>query len=652
MCKETKLCIISDFNESDIMHNLKLKDKKQDKKQSKENSVTVDDNILNIKLSTATDIVIEKNMKTKRYEFAILLSAGQIYLKEYNKKENGDKLKDLYILDFKQAIACDLSISDFIINKINKTMKDECELFETTIHNFLCKFCSKLKTSDVFNLLQNFWRQLPYWFLEIIMNVYESKADKRYTQKANVFSFCVYANVLAILASANVNIKDFKKDNKTFTSSKNMMKLFTIADNVFKENINSYKNLYLKLNAVGYSCNVLSLYMANNTFMIEELFLVKLFSYFGIKRFNCQTFFNSNKELKNVECLCTDLLEESYINIVNDLSILPTFKNTAKLNLILNFNVAYTVKSSDKFNGKFEHLNLSNCSVFKKVTNINNTLDAAYRYFLKYEKSRGTNEATILLHKSIKLLYKLLPVHSSYRYTKDTRNANFLYNSDTKEYCYKLDLKRILIYLMNSFSKNFTCLNTLNTIGVSDDSLLSLCNDENNLLFDYYYMAENVDGFIRDYYPHNLQKAHNLYSKLYQFKRNEKKILKFQEISTSLKKLECSFEDYSLIAPQSIDDIVKEGKELSHCVASYIDKILDEKSSIFFLRENRALDCPLVTVEISYDESNSCFSKLQASGLSNRRISKKESNVINEWLNVINKKAKKKGGFLSERCSK
>lgn len=46
-------------------------------------------------------------------------------------------------------------------------------------------------------------------------------------------------------------------------------------------------------------------------------------------------------------------------------------------------------------------------------------------------------------------------------------------------------------------------------------------------------------------------------------------------------------------------DVQKEGVALNHCIASYVDKILDNKTHIVFLRSNRHIDAPLVTVQVT-----------------------------------------------------
>lgn len=58
-----------------------------------------------------------------------------------------------------------------------------------------------------------------------------------------------------------------------------------------------------------------------------------------------------------------------------------------------------------------------------------------------------------------------------------------------------------------------------------------------------------------------------------------------------------------IITPTSIADLKKEGTILSHCVASYVDAIIADKSNIVFLRRSDMIDAPFFTIEILDDGS-------------------------------------------------
>lgn len=64
------------------------------------------------------------------------------------------------------------------------------------------------------------------------------------------------------------------------------------------------------------------------------------------------------------------------------------------------------------------------------------------------------------------------------------------------------------------------------------------------------------------------------------------------------KQYECSFGDYIFIYPKSTQDIKDEAASQNNCVASYIDKVIDGKCHILFLRKKNKPDESLVTIEV------------------------------------------------------
>lgn len=80
---------------------------------------------------------------------------------------------------------------------------------------------------------------------------------------------------------------------------------------------------------------------------------------------------------------------------------------------------------------------------------------------------------------------------------------------------------------------------------------------------------------------------------------------------------------YQILAPQTSDEVKKEGDALNHCVASYIKRILDGTTQIFFLRKDPLES--LITLEVR--EGKIC----QARGMHNRRPTDEENSVIEKF---------------------
>ena len=147
-----------------------------------------------------------------------------------------------------------------------------------------------------------------------------------------------------------------------------------------------------------------------------------------------------------------------------------------------------------------------------------------------------------------------------------------------------------------------------------------------NLLKDYYGMANKIERNVKKY-PKYLKSMHDIITINYNaFKRKYN-----EELFARLQKKELDFEEdkvYIVITPQSTKEIVKEGTSLNHCVGSYIDKILDNKTYIFFLRKKEAPEQSLMTLEFKNGKI------VTAKGSCNREINKEEK----EFLQVYCKK--------------
>ena len=85
-------------------------------------------------------------------------------------------------------------------------------------------------------------------------------------------------------------------------------------------------------------------------------------------------------------------------------------------------------------------------------------------------------------------------------------------------------------------------------------------------------------------------------------------------------------DDFVILAPESPDDLVKEGNQLSHCVASYVKDVINGRCKIYFLRnKGEDIDKPLVTIEIRG------MNIRQAKGKSNRPVTPEQKEFITKW---------------------
>lgn len=154
---------------------------------------------------------------------------------------------------------------------------------------------------------------------------------------------------------------------------------------------------------------------------------------------------------------------------------------------------------------------------------------------------------------------------------------------------------------------------------MSKSSMKTIINYLHNQQFSY---RENSGGFsmpysealaMRDYLaiakkynldvdglPSNLRAAHFYIQNNICYAGNEQKDNEFKEAVEKYKHLEMKGKKYSVIVPESVDAMIKEGMDMHHCIASYIDMVC-KGAIVLFLRKTEATNESLVSFEV--DES-------------------------------------------------
>ena len=77
-----------------------------------------------------------------------------------------------------------------------------------------------------------------------------------------------------------------------------------------------------------------------------------------------------------------------------------------------------------------------------------------------------------------------------------------------------------------------------------------------------------------------------------------------------------------MVAPSSTKDIQREGDNLCHCVSSYVKRVIDGTTLIFFLRKIKNKDESMITMEVRDG------SVVQCRGMHNRKTTKEEDEAI------------------------
>jgi hypothetical protein len=120
-------------------------------------------------------------------------------------------------------------------------------------------------------------------------------------------------------------------------------------------------------------------------------------------------------------------------------------------------------------------------------------------------------------------------------------------------------------------------------------------------LYDYTNMSSQMAKMFDkkgkyEKYPHFLMSKHMIISKNYRIMKEKHKEELFDNAYDG--SLEYSNGKYTIIEPKSTGDIFKEANQMHNCVASYIDRIIEGRTKIVFMREKENIDDSLVTVEV------------------------------------------------------
>jgi PcfJ-like protein len=150
-------------------------------------------------------------------------------------------------------------------------------------------------------------------------------------------------------------------------------------------------------------------------------------------------------------------------------------------------------------------------------------------------------------------------------------------------------------------------------------------------LRDYARMSKELD-LEWEKYPKSLKKEHDIMTLTYRVKHDNAKKESFVEVvkSEDYQKLTYKTKTYSVIAPDEPNDLIKEGKTLSHCIASYVNDVVNKRCKIYFARPTQALDQSMLSIEVRDNK----FIR-QVKGKQNRIPSPDEKEFIEKWASKV-----------------
>lgn len=198
------------------------------------------------------------------------------------------------------------------------------------------------------------------------------------------------------------------------------------------------------------------------------------------------------------------------------------------------------------------------------------------------------------------------------------------------ENCYKIDINQFSNFV-ELFESNYNC-NRLVEYLTEDIYIyqgISNCKEGFQLLYDYVHMCKLMDIEFEKY-PKSLKLRHDLASKNLNIMVSDKEAKEMELVlkDTSYKNLSYKGIKYSVLLPKNANDIINEGKQLSHCGGSYVDLVKNKKTMMLFMRNNENLEKSLITLEVRNNTLR------QYAGFGDRYPNEEEMEFIYEYCKV------------------
>lgn len=145
----------------------------------------------------------------------------------------------------------------------------------------------------------------------------------------------------------------------------------------------------------------------------------------------------------------------------------------------------------------------------------------------------------------------------------------------------------------------------------------------------------------RHLFPKDFARTHELMSEMYMQQKNQIKQKQYEEAISKFSDFKEGVEIGSLtvILPASVNQIVQEGKNQHHCVATYTGRVSRGDTLIFFVRRNENLNQSYYTLELSPEGKIR-----QCRGLKNCSMTEEVASAVEQFSNLFREmlKIKKK----------
>lgn len=147
---------------------------------------------------------------------------------------------------------------------------------------------------------------------------------------------------------------------------------------------------------------------------------------------------------------------------------------------------------------------------------------------------------------------------------------------------------------------------------------------------DYMNQQVLLFGEVRDKYSEHLASDEQILT----YRCSKLKMKASMEMFRQASDFLCGFEyangPYCIVAPKKPDDLIEEGRQLSHCVGSYVDRVATRDTYIFFLRKASEPDRSLVTIQVNPDGYLA-----QVKGRFDRQPTPEQLRFVEKWHEIF-----------------
>lgn len=158
-------------------------------------------------------------------------------------------------------------------------------------------------------------------------------------------------------------------------------------------------------------------------------------------------------------------------------------------------------------------------------------------------------------------------------------------------------------------------------------------------LEDYARMMKEISPKF-DKYPKHFLTTHKIASRNYNRLKHQFDEEKFNKrINLDM---EHTFDKFCFVYPKCIQDIKDESVQMSNCVSSYVQKVIDGQCDILFLRYKDSPDKSLVTIEVRNGKI------VQALQRYNHPLTEEQRMIVDKWNKWYANKIKNKNNNESE----